>query len=280
MKNKQNKTKNNTTKNYRIASITKSYDESAHTAWVVVSSDCVDRYGDTIPTNIWNDDSLKNYLAHPIVMSNHDKDSSLKKVIGQCNELKIEGTEVLANIEWFVDVGNDESDWGWFLITKNLGAFSIGFIEKEFSKNSSGGQDYQRIELFDISQVLVPANPEAIQKSLNDIEKTKYKKFINTETKQMDENGNEITEETPEENPESNGDEKYQEIITKLDELGTAINTAIEKIEALKPNKDEPSSDSVENEETKTEGTTESLYGYSNEDKKDIETLKKWLDIK
>jgi hypothetical protein len=102
----------------------------------------------------------------------------LMNQLGVFESIKIdnEAKEVVAKPKWFVGEGNPEADWGWKLAEHGVAAFSIGFIPKksisydEEARAKNGGiyRDFEEIELLEVSQVLIPANPSALQKSFGD----------------------------------------------------------------------------------------------------------------
>lgn len=150
----------------------KSFDEKTHTATVVISDETKDRYDERVLVNSFTD-TIPKFMEHAVLLSSHAY-RGLMNQIGQFLNIAIDqvSKEVVATAEWFVGKGNPEADWGWFLATKGIAAFSIGFIPKvwkdysEDERSANGGiwTDYEKIELLETSQVLVPANPSALQK--------------------------------------------------------------------------------------------------------------------
>ena len=105
--------------------------------------------------------------------------------IGKAHNVKISDQDVEADFEWFAGqvAGNGQSlnpeaDWGWFLMTQGVAAFSVGFIGKDFDwieqrDKESGetritGRKFSRVELMEVSQVLIPSNRGAVQTMIDD----------------------------------------------------------------------------------------------------------------
>lgn len=168
----------------------RSLDVEKHTAEVVVSDQTVDRYREIVGA-IAMKKAKKGFMEHPVMLSSHAY-RGLMSQIGQWLGIKVdlETGESVAKGQWFVGEGNPEADWGWKLAEKGIAAFSIGFISKKFrefteeerEKNGGAYGIFEEIELLEISQVLVPANPSALQKSFDDaedpIEKDFYKEVL------------------------------------------------------------------------------------------------------
>jgi HK97 family phage prohead protease len=126
----------------------------------VLSSERVpDRYGDYVRVA---GIGYKNYLKNPVVLWNHQSDAP----IGTMRNLRVEGQLLrgdlhlaprttsprLAEIHALVECGV-------------LRAVSIGFLPIESSQLSSGGRDYKKTELVEVSLVAVPANAEALMQA-------------------------------------------------------------------------------------------------------------------
>ena len=154
----------------------KSIDEATHSAEVVISSEVKDRYRERVLLSAFNKKTIKEYMEHNVLLSSHAY-RGLMNQIGEIQKISPdeETREVIAKPAWFVGLGNPESDWGWVLAQKGIAAFSIGFRPKttkeysadETAKNGGIYCDYEDIELLEVSQVLVPANPSALQKSFD-----------------------------------------------------------------------------------------------------------------
>lgn len=156
--------------------IVKSFDEKTHIATVVISTKAIDRDGEVIEPAAFQK-RLGNYMAHPILLSSH-RAENLMRQIGEAKEIKITDEGVEGIYEWYVGKGNAEADWGWFLVMRGIAAFSVGFIPFEWVDTQPGTDDrnkgiwrrYVDIELLENSQVLVPANPQALQRRISEVQ--------------------------------------------------------------------------------------------------------------
>jgi hypothetical protein len=156
----------------------KSVDSVKKTATVVISDETKDRYDERVLVSSFKS-MKKSFMKHPVLLSSHMY-HGLQNQIGKFLKLSIDedAKEVVGEIEYFVGLGNPEADWAWVLAEKGIAAFSIGFIPKiwksysEEERNKNGGvwRDYEEIELLETSQVLIPANPSALQKGFGDNE--------------------------------------------------------------------------------------------------------------
>jgi hypothetical protein len=164
----------------------RSIDPVKFTAEVVITDETVDRYKEIVRV-----DAMKKakgaFMEHPILLSSHNY-RGLTNQIGHFEKLKVdqEKKEVLAYPKYYVGEGNPEADWGWKLVEKGIAAFSIGFISKKFKEftdeerkeNGNAYGAYEEIELLEVSQVLIPANPSALQKSFDSATEQGEKDFI------------------------------------------------------------------------------------------------------
>ena len=154
----------------------KSVDVEKGTAEIVISDETKDRHDERVLVTAFKK-TKKEFMKHPILLSSHAY-RGLQNQIGTFKKLTIDEKEkeVSAVVEYFHNLGNPESDWAWILAQKGIAAFSIGFIpkvwkdytEEERKKNGGVWTDYEDIELLEVSQVLVPANPAALQRSFGE----------------------------------------------------------------------------------------------------------------
>jgi len=148
----------------------KSIDENAHTITALVSSKKEDRYGDIVLPESFKK-RLKYYKDHPVLLSSHTY-GDLRKQIGEATKVSITDEGLEASFKYYVGLGNPEADWGWVLAQKGIAGFSIGFMGHAYEdiKNPEGtytiGRKFTDIELVEISQVLVPANRQSLQKGI------------------------------------------------------------------------------------------------------------------
>ena len=163
----------------------KAINEKEHKVTVVVSDASLDRDEEIILPSAWQS-RLDSYKSHPVLLSSHDY-RDLRRQLGRATDILVTEEGLTCEFEYFVGEGNEEADWGWKLVEKGIAAYSVGFIRhKAVSKYDSdyeetlrqlveqgilqAGQTPRRIyldvELLEVSQVLVPANPNAIQRAL------------------------------------------------------------------------------------------------------------------
>lgn len=141
-------------------------DAAAGKVEAVVSTEVKDRAGDIIRQDGWD---LKNFMAHPVLLSSHDY-LSLRSVIGEWESMEVKGKRLIGVAKYYIGQGNEEADWGFNLAAKGRAAFSVGFIPdmakaKELeSDNFMGSYEFRGQELLEVSQVSIPANPEALQR--------------------------------------------------------------------------------------------------------------------
>lgn len=132
-----------------------------HTVEAYASTKDLDRDGEIILPTAWD---LSEYNG--IVVDSHDY-QTIKNAIGKVVEAKTDDKGLYVKIQYFVSQGNEVADWAWVLVQNNLASYSVGFIPVE----SVPGQGdvkriYTKVKLLEISQVLVPANPYAVQDSI------------------------------------------------------------------------------------------------------------------
>jgi phage head maturation protease len=137
----------------------KSVDVENGTVTAVVSDESVDRDGDIIRAQGWQLDAFR---ALPVMLADHDY--SIEKTIGRWRDLRIDGTSMIGTAEYFLDAGNDLAEKAFALAQRGLAAFSVGFktYPEHTIRLDTGGNEYRKQELLEISQVAIPANPRAL----------------------------------------------------------------------------------------------------------------------
>ncbi|MBF0473504.1 MAG: HK97 family phage prohead protease [Nitrospirae bacterium] len=152
----------------RLKGIIRSVDIDNYTVDAVISSSAVDRYNEVINIDAWKD-GLSEYMKHPVLLTSHDY-SELTNQIGIALSISIVGNDLIAKFKYFVGEGNPEADWAFNLASKGQAAYSVGFesLASETPSEPIDGADveriYTKVNLLEVSQVLIPANPEALQK--------------------------------------------------------------------------------------------------------------------
>ncbi len=143
---------------------------------IIASTNAKDRDGEIImPSSVKN---LSGYLAkNPVILWAHDYS---KPPIGKAVSGKITENAVVLEIEFAETEFAKEIKY--LYDNKFLNAFSIGFIPKEWDRNSDGDLVYTEIEIIETSSVPVPANAEAnMIRACKDAGNvlTEYKKILN-----------------------------------------------------------------------------------------------------
>ena len=139
-------------------------DEKERTFWAVASTGGLDRQGDIIDASGWE---LSNFLKNPVIPWAHDYNSP---PVAKALEVKVEGKSLVFKAQFpspeeyaFADTIFKLYKGGY------LRAFSVGFspiqsevVTVEKHGRSITGTRYLKQELYEISCVTLPANPEAL----------------------------------------------------------------------------------------------------------------------
>jgi hypothetical protein len=159
----------------------KGVNEKDFTLEAVISDETIDRYGEIIKVDAWKK-RLGRYKNQAVLLSSHKYDK-LTNQIGKAEKVKVEDGKLIAKFKYFAGEGNEEADWGWKLASKyGMAAYSVGFLpysydDAEWDEDVKSGKKacrtYTDVELLEVSQVLVPANPTAMMRSMEtlDVEK-------------------------------------------------------------------------------------------------------------
>lgn len=142
-----------------VVSNTKVVDAKNGRVQAIVSAETEDRDGDVIRVKGWE---LDNFVKHPVLLSSHNY-YSLRSVIGEWEDVGAKGKNLIGVAKYYIGVGNDEADWGYFLASQGRAAFSVGFVPKEYEPREEGGYLFTKQELLEISHVSIPSNPDALQ---------------------------------------------------------------------------------------------------------------------
>jgi HK97 family phage prohead protease len=125
------------------------------------SDDTVDRMNDRIFASAWD---LKNFARSPVVLWSHD---ASQPPIGRASNVRVEGNRLMGDIEFmsaelypFSDLIYRLAKGGW------INSVSVGFLPREWTRSTdparTGGFDYTRVELLEVSSVPVPAQSNAL----------------------------------------------------------------------------------------------------------------------
>ena len=144
----------------------KKIDVENRRVYAVMSTRSIDRYGEIVEPSAAKE-MLERFRSNPVLLKDHDH----RTQIGHWDDVRItkDGIE-----GWAVFAKTDAAEEQWVLYRDgHRKAFSIGFIVHtwEMQDETIDGQKervrvFTKIELIECSAVAVPANPEALAKSL------------------------------------------------------------------------------------------------------------------
>lgn len=138
---------------------------------VLASNDTLDRDGERILPSAFTE-SLKTYRQNPVILAGHQHrtDSGASPVVGRSVRVWVDKRGLWAVIE-FASTSLGEEYWQLYR-DGFMRAVSVGFMVKDFDERSEivDGQTRRirvvtKAELYEISCVSVPANPDALVKS-------------------------------------------------------------------------------------------------------------------
>lgn len=137
----------------------------------VASSEVEDRQGEVVRQSGWD---LRNFKKNPILLYMHDH----KKPIGKATRVWLDktGSSPLLKFKGYISDATEELK-GYKRLMEDgiLNSFSVGFRPLEMD-----GNEITKSELFEISLVSVPANPEARLLAVKSLENAGFdKKVIN-----------------------------------------------------------------------------------------------------
>lgn len=129
----------------------------------IFSDDSVDRYGDRIEARGWQ---LANFNANPVALFGHDS-GSVENVIGRAKNVRVDGNRLVGDIEFMEASVNPNAEVVYQMVKAGyLRAVSVGFQPLDWvaakDKSRTGGIDFRKQELLEISIVPIPANPNAL----------------------------------------------------------------------------------------------------------------------
>ena len=137
--------------------------EEKKTITLYFSTAGIDREGEIV---LANGIDFTNFMKNPVLVDSHNY-GTIENVIGKVENLTIDSKGLLGTVKYFAGEGNVKADWAYTLEKNGIGAYSIGFIPLE--KTPGDGEVkiiYTKSELLEISQVIIPANPEAVMNSV------------------------------------------------------------------------------------------------------------------
>jgi HK97 family phage prohead protease len=130
--------------------------QSGKTFSFVASTASQDRMGDVIRQDGWD---LKAYKNNPVVLFGHNHDQP----IGRAHNVRVHDGALKADFEFAPEGVNPfAAQVGRMVEAGFLKAVSVGFRPLEYKPMKSGGLEFIKSELLEISVVSVPANSEAV----------------------------------------------------------------------------------------------------------------------
>jgi HK97 family phage prohead protease len=160
----------------------KDVDETTASFWATASTGDIDRDGDTIAPEAWD---LKNFKKNPVIPLFHDYHSF---PVAKAEKIKVEDGKLMFKPQFAVDITPTAKAAYELYKGGYMSAFSVGFTPKEWSdetrKDGRSGRNYTKVELLEVSAVLVPSNQNAlIEARSKGIDVDAIEKEINTEVK-------------------------------------------------------------------------------------------------
>ena len=211
-------------------------DEKNFTVEAVVSDETIDRYQEVIKIEAWKK-GLGAYKKHGPLLSSHNYGSLLNQ-IGVAERVRVEDDKLVAKFRYFVSQGNSEADWAFHLAKQGLAAYSVGFLPRPGGYETASWDDedvkagkkpcrtYTDVELLEISQVTVPANPSALQKSMNDNEDAFMKEYFELVQQKLFTGNQQLSNEMR---------DKYEEIIPIEEDFSEMVTKDLEGEIETKP---------------------------------------------
>lgn len=153
--------------------------EEKPTVSVTVSSEVLDRHRQVVLLEAYD---LENFMKNPVFLQNHGIDN--QDIIGKWTSMKPDKTtRTLRGVgEYFLD--SPGGPWAYQLVKKGIAAFSVGFNVRPggvlWGRKLREDEDLPKrikdmepdvvftdVELLEVSQVTIPANPEAVLRTNN-----------------------------------------------------------------------------------------------------------------
>jgi HK97 family phage prohead protease len=138
----------------------KDIDETDASFWAIASDSAIDRDGDIILQDGWD---LKAYKRNPTIPLFHNYHEF---PVAKAAKVKVQDGKLMFKPTFAVNE-NPQAKIAFDLYKGGfMNAFSVGFLpiefEEETRKDGRIGRNYSKIELLEISAVLVPSNPNAL----------------------------------------------------------------------------------------------------------------------
>jgi hypothetical protein len=144
-----------------IRAVTKVLDATLGRVHAVVSDETKDRDGDIIRAEFWD---TKDFNNHPVLVASHNY-FDLRSQIGEWEDMQVVGQGMEGVARYMVGEGNEQADWGFKLAASGRAAYSVGFLPDmdKAKRLADGGYEFRGQSLLEVSHVVVPSNPNALQ---------------------------------------------------------------------------------------------------------------------
>jgi HK97 family phage prohead protease len=138
----------------------KDIDETTASFWAVASDEGIDRDGDIIEIDAWD---LRAYKRNPTIPLFHNYHEF---PVARADKIKVSEGKLMFKPVFAVNE-NPQAKIAFDLYKGGyMSAFSVGFMPLEWAeetrKDGRMGRNYTKVDLLEISAVLVPANPNAL----------------------------------------------------------------------------------------------------------------------
>ncbi len=131
--------------------------------FIPLSTMSMDRDGEVVEPSAFKK-TISKFMLHPVLVASHDY-KDLKNQIGEWTKLKVTDTGLEGKPKYYKGAGNDTADWAYYLASKGVAAFSIGFIPKDWIDGDgikTPRKTYKDVELLEISHCIIPSQREAV----------------------------------------------------------------------------------------------------------------------
>jgi len=138
----------------------KDADDDSRSFWIVASDESVDRDGDSIKADGWD---LTNFKKNPVIPWAHRYGDP---PVAKAADIKVEDGKLMIKAQFAAADDYPFADTIYRLYKGGfLSAFSVGFKPTKWTTVDEPGRwgwDIEKAELYEVSAVTVPANPNAV----------------------------------------------------------------------------------------------------------------------
>ena len=121
--------------------------------YIPMSTSSIDRDGESISPLAFKK-SLPAFKKRPVLIASHDY-RDLTNQIGDFSNIRIEEDGLYGKPRYYIGKGNEEADWGFFLASIGMAAYSVGFIPRLWEDYPEGDgiktpkRTYSEVELLE-----------------------------------------------------------------------------------------------------------------------------------